>query len=270
MYRANLPWYDLDEVRTSTDVFWSGLARHLRAAGFDVSDRLAEDDYESFWRSPDMLLSQCCGYDAVLPLKRTVRVVATPCYRAPGCVGPTYSSFVMVRGESPYGSIEDLRGARAVINNPTSHSGTNGLRALVAPLHRGGRFFSAVRVSGCHLRSLEMVRDGSADVAAIDCVVVELLRQNAPGALDGLRIIARTALTAAPPYVTRFDGPVERLQEALAAAMEDPALAEAREALLLGGMTFLPLEAYRPMVEMARRARRLGYMEMEPLMEMSA
>jgi ABC-type phosphate/phosphonate transport system substrate-binding protein len=235
----------------------------------DVPDSLSTaPDWEAPWRDPGLLLSQCCGYDAVMPPYRSqLRIVATPRYRAPGCVGGRYSSLVMVRQGSALARLEDLCGARAVINNPTSHSGWNALRALVLPYRREGRFFASVAESGCHLESLRWLQRGWADVAAIDCVVIELVRRHQPGLLRGLRTLAFTPLAAAPPYVTRAALPassVEVLRRALRDVMADPALALVREALLLDGVEVLPRGAYRSMVEQDRRARHCGYRDLRP------
>jgi hypothetical protein len=45
---ATLPMYDWPQLRSSTDAWWAGLARHLRAAGIDAPDRLTRSD------APDM------------------------------------------------------------------------------------------------------------------------------------------------------------------------------------------------------------------------
>jgi ABC-type phosphate/phosphonate transport system substrate-binding protein len=97
--------------------------------------------------------------------------------------GPRYNSFVVISEDSSAKRFEDLRGARCVVNEMTSHSGMNALRGLMAPLHRGGRFFSEVAISGSHVASLATVAAGAADVAAIDCVTYELLRRYRPESL---------------------------------------------------------------------------------------
>ena len=159
---ASLPWYDLREIREATDALWSELARQLRRAGLaNVPSRLNRAvAYERQWTSTDFLFGQACGYDVRMAYADHLQVVATPCYEVPGCNGSNYSSYVVVREDSPFDLVEDLRGTRCVINTPTSHSGMNVLRALVAPLHSDGRFFSMVCMSGSHQRSLQMIQRG--------------------------------------------------------------------------------------------------------------
>ena len=76
--------------------FWAGLRRHMAAAGLSdlPDDPIVPDDLRAHWRDPDLLLSQTCGYPFASDLAGQVQLVATPCYDAPGCHGPTYTSFV--------------------------------------------------------------------------------------------------------------------------------------------------------------------------------
>jgi len=263
---ASLPWYDLREVRPATDALWRELARQLRGAGIpEVPAELNRAvSYERQWNSRQFLFGQACGYDVRIAYVDQLQVIATPCYRAPGCSGAHYSSFVVVREDSRFELVSDLRGTRCVINTPTSHSGMNILRALVAPLHSNGRFFSDVRLSGSHEQSLRMIRAAEVDVAAIDCVTYELLRQWRPQELDGCRVLYRTEQVPAPPFVTAADTPPDRLaamRDAVLATLRDPQLQEVRDALLLAGVEELPLAAYRPIETLEFQARQHNYTE---------
>jgi ABC-type phosphate/phosphonate transport system substrate-binding protein len=265
---ASLPWYDLREIRWATDRFWRSLAARLRAEGVSGVPDECERAVGCFeqWQRPELLLSQACGYDVRLAYAEHLQLVATPRYGAPGCEGPTYSSFVVVRVDSPYREPLDLRGARCVINTPTSHSGMNILRSLVAPLHQDGRFFAGVQVSGAHSASLGQIVDGVADVAAVDCVTYELLRRHRPRALEGTRVLARTERVAAPPFVTSSATPprtLAALRRALSGALEDPECADARRAMLLEAVEPLTLESYRRIAELEELAGQYGYEEIE-------
>jgi len=163
------------------------------------------------------------------------------------------------------GSLADLRGARCVVNEATSHSGTNALRPLVAELARDGRFFASVTASGSHSDSLEHVRAGKADVACIDTVVFELVRKVRPDHLAGLRALARTQPALAPPYVTstQTDAATLRLlQRALFAAVRDPNLAACRAALHLVDFELVPAHAYGELAAFETTALQRGYFEL--------
>ncbi|HWB74354.1 MAG TPA: PhnD/SsuA/transferrin family substrate-binding protein [Nannocystaceae bacterium] len=264
---ASLPWYDLSEVRGALDRLWAAIARRLEASGISpVPHRLDRDpDYEAQWQGGELLLGQACGYDAVLGQADRLRVVATPHFEFPGCEGPHYCSFIVVRASCAARSISELRGLRCVINTPTSHSGMNVLRSLVAPLHVEGRFFAHVAQSGAHEHSLRMLRDDDADVAAIDCVTYGLLRKHRPTALAGTRVIHQTARVPAPPFVTSAQTP-ERVATALASALEHVVVerpdASIVDALGLRGISRLDISAYRPIAELAQVARAANYHEM--------
>ena len=266
---ASFPWYDLDEIRWATDALWDAIARNLRNAGVAGVPRNLDrtTHYETQWRSPDLLLSQACGYDVLLEHRERLQLVATPTYCAPGCLPGMYSSFIIVRSESAYESLEDLRGSRCVINTCTSHSGMNILRSIVAPIHQGGRFFKSVDVSGSHERSIERIRRGAADVAAIDCVTYELIRRHRPGELDGLRILLRTTPMPAPPFVTstsRSQEALARILTAIRQAVIDPTLKAANAILMLESVEYVPLSQYHPISTSEAEVRRSGYREIPP------
>lgn len=264
---ADLPWYDLPELQPATDAWWLGIGRHLRALGQDDVPAALQrhTDHAENWRSPHLLLSQACGYDVLYDSADDLLPIATPCYALPGCLGPRYTSVVVVREHSEFVAIADLRGARCSINEASSHSGTNALRPLVAPLSRDGRFFASVTATGSHTDSLLMVQCGEADVACIDAIVFELVRAERPRALDGLRTIGRSSPALAPPYVTSRHtdaATVTRLQEALRRALADPTLVACRAALRLHGFEFLPAAAYAELAEFEAPALRAGYFEL--------
>lgn len=264
---ADLPWYDLAEIEQATDGWWRGVAAHLRRLGVDrVPDALTRaGSHVDRWRHPDLLLSQACGYDVLYDSADDIVPVATPCYAAEGCEGPRYRSIVVVRVERPWRRLDDVRGARVAVNEAASHSGTNALRSMIAPLARNGAFFASVLVTGSHTDSLAAVRDGSADVACVDAVVVALLRRERPAALRGLRPIACTATALAPPYVTSVRTPfsVQRaLREALRAALHDNALDGHRRTLLLRDFVFLPQTAYAELEAFEEPALAANYFEL--------
>ena len=158
----------------------------------------------------------------------------------------------MVGESSPAAHLEDLRGGSCAINMACSHSGTTALRHAIAslsapPPDRAGPFFSRVEVSGSHADSLARVRAGRADCTSVDCVTFALLARHRAAALGGLRVLAESAPAPGLPYVTDAAGGDERaarLREGLFLALEDPATASARDALLIEGIEVLPLSAY--------------------------
>ena len=263
---ASLPWYDLPEVRSETDLLWCAMRQQFHAAGLSrVPNRLnREVVYNEQWTSNRFFFGQACGYDVRMAYAHHLTAVATPCYDVPGCEGSRYRSYVVVRDDRSYRSIEELRGKRCVINTPTSHSGMNVLRALVAPLHCDGRFFSDVRMSGAHERSLQAIQRGYADVAAVDCVTWALLSRYRPQELSGTRIIQETDLVPAPPYVTAADADVETLdlmRMAVVEAVNQSELDGTLEKLMISRVEILAEDAYCPIEHLDAVANGHNYFE---------
>ncbi len=264
---ASMPMYDMPEVGPALDSLWAGLARNLEREGIaDVPHCLVHDRaLADLWGDPNLLFSQCCGFDLVNGYAGRLQPIAMPHYDAPGCEGCDYASVVIVAEPSEATDVLEMRGAVCAINGPESHSGMGALRALIAPSSHGGRFFSEVEVSGSHAASLEMVRRGAADVAAIDCVTYALLERHRPAAVAGTRRLGRTYRAPAVPYVTSGHVDPEtlaRMRAAVFRAFADPHLAAARQALLLKDVEEPPPSAYGRIAEMQDFAARHGYREL--------
>lgn len=261
---AGLPMYDLPECKGATAAWWRGLARAFRAEGIvDVPDDLdpVAAHYEH-WRASDLLFSQTCGYPLTHALAGQLRVVATPAYAARGCSGAGYCSLLIVSEDSEASTLEDLRGRRVAYNDPDSQSGYSALRAMVAPLAQGGRFFGGRVESGAHRASIAAVREGRADLCAVDCVTHALLALHAPEALAGTRVLGETPRAPGLPYVTTgsaSDELAEALRAGLDRALTDTSLAAARDDLLIAGAEVLPLAAYDALIEMESAAEAAGY-----------
>jgi len=261
---AALTMYDLPELRAATDAWWSVIARHLRAAGFDdVPDALTRGrPVAQNWQDPALLLTQTCGYPLTHSHADDLTAILAPDYAAPGCGGGRYSSAFVVRADDPAEALADLRGRRAAFNGPDSQSGYNVLRDAIAPLAGGKPFFGDAIRSGAHRQSLAMVRDGAADIAAIDGVTFALVGDAAPDEVAGIRVLRWSAVAPALPYAVRKSMEADdqaRVREAVLAAAADPASEAARRTLRLTGFQSMEDGDYRVMVEMRERAEALGY-----------
>ena len=256
--------YDVPELAWATDALADALLLRLSGAGLAGLPRHREQpaDLPALWLDPDLLLAQTCGLPLVSLLRGRVRLVATPCYRAPGCDGAWMRSAIVIRAADPARTLADLRGrAIGAINGHDSNSGMNLLRATVAPLARGEPFFRDIVVTGSHAASLRAVQSGTAGVAAIDCVTLALLRRTRPAALDGVRVLAWTVATPGLPLVTAVttpDAEVAAMREAFLGLLRDPALTAAREALLIQDVVVLDEDAYAVITELERQAVAAG------------
>lgn len=260
--------YAMPELDAATRAWGRGLLRHFADAGIaDLPAELTEPaDLEAHWLAPDLLFTQTCGYPLTHVLADKVQLLATPCYGAAGCDGATYRSYVVVREDGGIAGLKDLRGKRVAYNGTDSQSGYNTLRHLVAPLAKGERFFGGGLETGAHRHSLAAVRRGEADAASIDCVSLALIEQVAPDEMKGLRRLCPTAPAPNLPYITSLSTSAEtlnRLRDGLQAAVADPALRAAREALLITDIAVLPPAAYAAILAMETEAAASGYSRLD-------
>jgi ABC-type phosphate/phosphonate transport system substrate-binding protein len=265
---ASLPMYN---VTPQHRLLWRSLlhdciAAYTRTAGpADVTLVDAPDgELMTHWRSENLLLSQTCGLPyRMLGLAGQVHLIATPLFDAPGCEGYRYRSEIVVSAAAwAHGAttLTACRDLRAACNSTDSHSGMNALRHAVAPHARDGRFFSTVLWTGSHAATLDALSSGTADIGAIDCFTLALLRDAHPERLRGVHAIGATAAAPGLPLIaSRALGTHQTaaLRDALDAAhAADP---ERSRALRLRGFARLASEAYAEIEEMAHAAARLGY-----------
>lgn len=263
--QACLSMYDLPALRAATDVWWEGLARHLRVADVDEVPTCLTREPLPDWADPGLLLAQTCGYPLTHRLADKVQLLCTPCHAAPGCEGPRYSSAIVVAEGSAASGLEELRGGVCAINERDSHSGFNVLRRMVAPLAGGGPFFGRVIETGSHPASLAAVGTGRADLCAVDAVLHALLARHQPGALAGTRVMGFSRMAPGLPYIAGSavaPATLESVRRAIHSAFTDKSLSAVREDLLLTGAEDLPLQAYDEIVRMEMEAEHLGYPEL--------
>jgi ABC-type phosphate/phosphonate transport system substrate-binding protein len=242
MIKASLPMYDWPEVREHTDTFWAGFRRH---SGLSL-DLDRDGKYLHAWRDPNLIFSQTCGYPFTHEFRGLLDYIATPHYHCIGCDGVNYSSFIFARHAIP---LEQFSGKIPAINSMDSMSGMLALKLAFAPFVKDGEFFAPKLITGGHLNSLQAVREGKADICAIDAVCVALAEKYRPEALAGLVKIAQSPMVPSLPFVTRT-GNSEQLRLALMKTFADPELRSTREALLLDGISNLGAGAYNQITDL--------------------
>jgi len=245
----------------ATEALWRCVANQLHISG--VPHTLVHPtDLLEHWLNPALLLSQTCGYPLTHALAGQVQLVGSFIYTAPGCDGLRYRSQLVCRSADAGLPLEGFRDRTVAYNSPDSQSGYNSLRALVAPLARNGTFFGKAVVTGSHRASVDRVRNGQADLAAIDCVTLALLQRDHPAAVYGVQVCGHTDSAPGLPLITALQTPAEvvlALRQALHYAMHDQAMAEVRATLLIQDFSELPLSDYGAITHMEMRANRAGY-----------
>ena len=131
---------------------------------------------------------------------------------------------MIVRRDSPIGSLEELRGCSWAYNEPASHSGhTVTLYSLVRMGARPG-FFGRVVEAGFHQRAIRLVHAGVMDAAAIDSQVLAVELRDHPD-LTGLRVVGSFGPSTSQPVVAASCLPgrlKEQVQNLLVELGDDP------------------------------------------------
>ncbi len=237
---ANLPMYDWPEVQPANDRLWAGIRDRLRVGGMNAPDALHRGgDLCADWQSPDLILSQTCGFPYRTRLHGQVALVGTPDFGLAGAEPGYYYSNLLVRADAP-GEWTDFLGGRLAINGFDSQSG------WAAPQNHAvaaGRMFERVLETGAHPESARAVAEGRADIAAVDAVTWRLIATHRPQIAPQLRIVARTDPTPGLPLITARGNDVAAIRQAFrdaAAALSDMD----RAALGLRGLADIPTDAY--------------------------
>lgn len=138
----------------------------------------------------------------------------------------TYYSYIIVPADSPYRTLDDLRGKRFAFTDPLSHTGTHVPMYLLALKNETpASFFGHHIYTYGHNMSIMAVADKVVDGAAVDSLIWEYLAVTTPGLTGKTRIISRSGPYGIPPVVVRSGldpGLKRRLAEIFMSAAADP------------------------------------------------
>ena len=260
---AVLPMYDFPWTAEANDALWAAMAARLNEAGVEAPQALTRGpDLDSRWRDPGLVFGQTCGYPYVTELKGAVALIAAPAYGFPGCEGASHRSFIIRRTSDPRRALAEFRGATAALNGWNSNTGVNLFRAAIASVAGGAPFFRAIVVTGSHEGSVAAVAEGSADLAAIDCVSFALLARGRPELIERVAVVAESLRSPSLPFIASARlgaSAIATAREALFAALADPALAGALATLGLVGARDASPADYDRVAEIERVAAAAGY-----------
>lgn len=239
---ASLGMYDRAEVQPANDRFWALIRDALRARGFDAPDRLTRGEaaYAPAWDSPDLLLSQTCGYPYRARLHGHVTLVGTPDYGLEGCAPGYYRSLFIARADDPRHGLSAFDGARFVYNDALSQSGWAGPIQHATTLRVR---FALCAPSGGHVASAQQVAMGNADLAGIDAQTWRMIEAHDPALAGRLRVVGATPPAPGLPLITARRNAPEPIAAAVAESIA-ALTAEDREALGLRGLVFLSATDY--------------------------
>ncbi len=239
---ASLGMYDFGDASPVNDRFWALIRDHLRQVGQDAPDALTRGDaaYWPAWESPDLVLSQTCGYPYRTRLHDRVTYVATPDFGIEGCPPGHYRSLFIARSGDPRRTLAELDGAAFAFNDDLSQSGW---AAPQVHAHRLGLTLRPVLRSGGHRLSALAVADARADLAAVDAVTWQLMLRNDPDLGASLKVVGHTDPTPGLPYIAAMGVDATTVLTALQSALAVLPAAD-RETLGLCGFVRIAAPAY--------------------------
>ena len=211
--QASFPWYDLPSVQWANDVLW-------RATGY-TGELNRHQAVSALWVDPELLVTQACGLDLFLT-DAPIEPIASPVFDL-DCAAGMYFSYIIRKVKGKWNG--KLNGSVAAVNSFSSRSGWSALLSRLNP--------QRVIVTGSHQTSIEALKNGVVDVAAIDAVTWSILERDAPAKLAGLEIVDRSSDAPSPPYVVRRGVDPEKVFRKLQVAFDSPSSSDAKKALIL-------------------------------------
>jgi ABC-type phosphate/phosphonate transport system substrate-binding protein len=218
--------YPFPELREDWDTLWAAMHRRLPGSRATLT---WDDDVHKLWSSPDLGLSQACGWPLVTDLAGQVRAIGTFDPALEDASSGRYRTVIVARQAVP---LSELASGVAAVNAGDSLSGWVSL--LAAFRSAGDAWHGSVVATGAHVRSIDVVNEKAADVASIDAVTFALLGDLRPDSVSGLTVIGWGPLVPCLPLIvhgTATDGEVATWRAAFAEACDDPATATIRRRL---------------------------------------
>ncbi|MFV2031071.1 MAG: phosphate/phosphite/phosphonate ABC transporter substrate-binding protein [Gammaproteobacteria bacterium] len=220
---------------------------------------------EKLIRDPQLLIGQTCGYPLVSQLSDVVTPVCVPLFDVAGCEGKNYSSRLIVSESSDIESLSDCYQGIAAINTSDSNSGMNVLRHAIAPLSQAKPYFSAVRETGSHLKSLTEVAEGKVQIAAIDAVSFSFIQNAWPELVARVRSIGYTAKTCGLPFVIPQEISKQLDSDDITACLNEATLRlpePIQQHLHLRGFEGVDMDEYQGVLDLETVAQQAGYSQL--------
>lgn len=214
----------------------------------EVMDLLESGELEFAW---------ICGYPFVQ--KRDpefLELLAVPAYQGE----PLYHSFIIVHRDSPYQTLDDLKGKVFAFSDPASNSGfLYPQSVLAARLETPESFFRQTFFTFSHAETVEAVAEQVADGGAVDSYIWEYMKAFRPEVAEQTRVIKRSPKFGFPPLVSRLgteQAVVDRMRAVLIGMESDPQGQAFLEGLRLDGFEIHPPSLFDSIAAMADGLRK--------------
>lgn len=207
-----------------------------------------------------------CGMPYVLLHDRpepAASLVAAPIMKAARYNNqPKYYSDLIVRNDSPYKTLQDLKGRTYVYNDEISNSGYNMPRYRLLQLGLTGGFFGKVLRSGSHEESIRMVAAGEADASFVDSLVLDYDREKGLGHAREVRVIESVGPAGICPLAASSKLPVavrDEIGRQLTTMHEDPEGRKILDKALLARFAAVDESNYDDIRAMKEAAEKAGF-----------
>ncbi len=239
-FEASLPMYDFSWLRWAHDALWAEVAARWPGTPPALT---RSDDAHVLWTSPNLGLSQTCGWPLVTSLRNRVCVVG---------------SFVPLLDDAPAGTEVAMPSYRSVLLS-TAHrplldlahetvaaNSLDSLSGWISLIRTLGEVPTSVVWTGSHRNSIEALLTRRAALASVDAVTYALLVDADPSLAERLVPVGRGPVVRTLPLITQRTNDVqdsERVhsaRQAFSAATAVPSLQPALRALRIRG--FAPLD----------------------------
>ena len=240
---ASLAMYPYTHLRSDWDRLWLSVRSRL---SFDAPPLDWDLLPDVACRRADLLLGQTCGWPLVTDLANRVRVVGTFDCTVDGAIDGTYRSLLVSNRDQPLADILQRPGLRVVANSADSLSGWISLQSVA---NAQGVHVDNVEWTGAHALSLVALREGRADLTAIDSVSWSHLDRS------GLSVVGCGPRIPCLPLVTSPSSPdavVDELRRAFAGAVSDPTMTESCASLRIRGFLDRDLADYEGILALAQ------------------
>lgn len=169
-----------------------------------------------------------CGLPYVLlkEKKEKIELMVAPVMKAARYQNkPIYYSDLVVAKDSPYKTLEDLRGKKFVYNDELSNSGYNLPRAYFLENKVDKKFFGKITRSGSHEESISAVANKKADFSFVDSLVLDYENHIHSKDAQAVRVIHSLGPAGVPPLImtTKLDKSLfKKIKQAFVNMHKDP------------------------------------------------
>ncbi len=184
-----------------------------------------------------------------------LKLISVPVYKG----NPLYHSFIIVHNDSPYQSLDDLKGKTFAYSDPESNSGFLYPQYLLAQKDVNKEtFFRRTFFTFNHAETVEAVADQFADGGAVDSYIWEYLKEFRPDLADKTRVINRSPAFGFPPLVARLGVNLEtvwRMKRVILGMKNDPGGRKFLNGLKLDSFGDSPSSLFNNIRKMALKIR---------------